>query len=42
MIVPFTEEKAKEPRELGLLEGKVNITFARDFKMTEEELLELE
>jgi len=41
MIVPFTEEKPKKPRKLGLLEGMVNITFARDFKMTEEELLEL-
>ncbi len=41
MIVPFTEKKSKKPRELGLLEGKVNITFARNFKMTEEELLEL-
>ena len=42
MIVPFTEEKPKKTRKLGLLEGTVNITFARDFKMTEEELLELE
>ena len=41
MLVPFAEEKPKEPRELGLLEGKVHITFAADFKMTEEELLNL-
>lgn len=41
MLVPFIEEKPKKPRKLGLLEGKANITFARDFKMTEEELLNL-
>lgn len=31
----------KEPRKLGILEGKVNVTFADDFKMTEEEFLGL-
>jgi len=41
MLAPFIEEKPKKPRELGLLEGKVNVVFADDFKMTEEELLNL-
>ena len=39
MIVPFTEVKVKKERKLGILEGKVNIEFSDDYKMTEEELL---
>lgn len=31
----------KGPRKLGILEGKVKVTFADDFKMTEEEFLGL-
>jgi antitoxin (DNA-binding transcriptional repressor) of toxin-antitoxin stability system len=41
MIVPFEEKNNKKERKLGILEGKANVTFALDFKMTEEELLGL-
>ena len=33
--------KGKGPRKLGILKGKVKVTFADDFKMTEEEFLGL-
>lgn len=33
--------RGKGPRKLGGLEGKVKVTFADDFKMTEEEFLGL-
>ena len=39
-IVPKTTEK-KLRRKLGPLEGKGTIVFARDFKITEEEFLNL-
>ncbi|HCX96484.1 MAG: prevent-host-death protein [Spirochaetia bacterium] len=39
MIVPYAEKTKKSKRQIGLLEGKVDIRFADDFKMTEEELL---
>jgi antitoxin (DNA-binding transcriptional repressor) of toxin-antitoxin stability system len=39
MIVPYTDKKPKKERSLGILEGKVDITFREDFAMTEEELL---
>lgn len=32
---------ARGPRKLGILEGKGTVTFADDFKMTEEEFLGL-
>ena len=38
MIVPYLEKRAKKERKLGLLEGKMEIVFADDFSMTEEEL----
>lgn len=41
MIVPFKEKNNKKERKIGILEGKANVTFALDFKMTEEELLGL-
>ena len=41
MIVPYVEKVETEERRIGLLDGKVNIRFAPDFKMTEEELLGL-
>ena len=41
MIVPFQEKEKKKERKLGILDGKVTITFADDFKMTEEEFLGL-
>jgi antitoxin (DNA-binding transcriptional repressor) of toxin-antitoxin stability system len=37
MIVPYQEEK-KGKREIGILDGKANITFREDFEMTAEEL----
>jgi antitoxin (DNA-binding transcriptional repressor) of toxin-antitoxin stability system len=39
-LVPKSGEKLKK-RPLGLLEGKGTVTFANDFKMTEEEFLGL-
>ena len=42
MIVPFHEDKVKKERKIGLLDGKVTIKFSDDFKMTEEEFLNLE
>ena len=39
-LVPKISEKPKK-RPLGLLEGKGTVTFADDFKMTEEEFLGL-
>lgn len=41
MIVPFQEKEKKKERKLGILDGKVTITFADDFKMTDEEFLGL-
>ena len=41
MIVPYKDTVEKKERKIGLLEGKVNIQFSDDFKMTEEELLGL-
>lgn len=41
MIVPFVDTSEKKTRRLGILDGKVKITFAEDFKMSEEEFLGL-
>ena len=41
MIVPYIDSEEKKERKLGILDGKVKITFAADFKMTEEEFLGL-
>ncbi|MFA6506712.1 MAG: prevent-host-death protein [Treponemataceae bacterium] len=41
MIVPFSEVEEKKERKLGIMDGKYQIKFAGDFKMTEEELLGL-
>lgn len=41
MIVPYKNVAPKEERKIGLLDGKINIQISDDFKMTEEELLEL-
>ncbi|MBM9502839.1 prevent-host-death protein [Leptospira sp. 201903071] len=38
MIVPMQSRK-KEKRKIGLLDGKVKISFARDFEISEEEFL---
>ncbi len=41
MIVPYKDKEEKKERKIGLLDGKVNIRFSDDFKMTEEEFLGL-
>jgi prevent-host-death family protein len=40
-IVPISGAKPKRKRKIGILDGKVNIRFAKNFKMTEEEFLGL-
>lgn len=40
-IVPINGSKQKKKRKLGILEGKVKYVFADDFKMSEEELINL-
>lgn len=40
-IVPINGSKARKKRKLGAWEGKVKVTFAPNFKMTDEELLDL-
>jgi len=41
MIVPYAETEKRVERKIGILDGKVKIRFADDFKMTEEEFLGL-
>ncbi|MEJ7848753.1 MAG: type II toxin-antitoxin system prevent-host-death family antitoxin [Pyrinomonadaceae bacterium] len=40
-IVPINGLKSKKKRKLGIWEGKVKYVFADNFKMTDEELLDL-
>ena len=40
-IVPINGSKSKKKRKLGILDGKVKFVFADNFKMTDEELLDL-
>ncbi len=40
-IVPINGSKQKKKRKLGILDGKVKYIFADDFKMTEEEFINL-
>lgn len=42
-LVPMNgnDAKKKGKRKLGLLKGKMNVVFAPDFKMTEEEFINL-
>jgi prevent-host-death family protein len=41
-LVPINGPKTtKRKRKIGILEGKVNIKFAKNFKMTEDEFLGL-
>jgi len=40
-IVPVNGLKGRKKRRLGLLEGKMKVVFADDFKMTEEEFINL-
>jgi len=39
-IVPINGGKPEKKRKLGILEGKVMFKFAKNFKMTDEELLD--
>ncbi len=39
-LVPIKEPKKKK-RKLGILDGKMKVVFADDFKMTEEEFINL-
>ncbi len=41
MIVPYLDTEKKKERKIGILDGKVKVTFADNFKMTEEEFLGL-
>ncbi len=41
MIVPYDDTQKKSDRKIGILDGKVNIQFSDNFKMTEKELLRL-
>ena len=40
-IVPINGSKNKKKRKLGILDGKMKVVFADDFKMTEEEFINL-
>ncbi|CAN5363055.1 type II toxin-antitoxin system Phd/YefM family antitoxin [soil metagenome] len=40
-LVPINASKSKKKRKLGILEGKMKVVFADDFKMTEEEFINL-
>ncbi len=40
-IVPINGGEPKKKRKLGILEGKVKFKFAKNYKMTDEELLDL-
>lgn len=40
-LVPINGDKPKEKRKLGILDGKMEVVFADDFKMTDEELISL-
>ena len=40
-IVPIDSSKRKKKRKLGILDGKIKYIFADDFKMTEDEFLNL-
>ena len=40
-INPPKKQKKKGKRKLGILEGKAKVIFADDFKMTEEEFINL-
>jgi len=38
VIVPYEKWKKNQKRQLGTLEGKMSVKFAKDFSMTDEEL----
>lgn len=37
MIVPFQSGEVKKERTIGILDGKYQVNFSSDYKMTEEE-----
>ncbi len=41
MIVPYVDSEEKKERNLGILDGKVKVVFADDFKITEQEFLDV-
>ncbi|MEO7539952.1 MAG: prevent-host-death protein [Pyrinomonadaceae bacterium] len=40
-IVPIKGSKRKKKRKIGILDGKMKIVFAEDFKMTEEKFINM-
>ena len=40
-LVPVNGSEPMKKRKLGILEGKVKFKFAKNFKMTDEELLDM-
>jgi prevent-host-death family protein len=41
VIIPYEKWKKNQKRQLGTLEGKMSVKFAKDFAMTGEELINL-
>jgi prevent-host-death family protein len=41
VIIPYEQWKKSKKRQLGTLEGKMSVSFAKDFAMTDEELINL-
>jgi antitoxin (DNA-binding transcriptional repressor) of toxin-antitoxin stability system len=39
VIIPYKKWKKSQKRELGTLKGKVKVKFSKDFKMSDEELI---
>jgi len=39
VIIPYEKWKKSKRRKLGTLKGKVKVTFSRDYKMSDEELI---
>ena len=41
VIIPYEKWKKNQKRQLGTLEGKMSVEFAKDFSITAEELINL-
>jgi prevent-host-death family protein len=41
VIIPYSKWKNGQKRQLGSMEGKMSVSFQDDFKMTDEELVNL-
>ena len=41
VIIPYKKWQKSQERKLGTLEGKMSVTFAEDFYMSDEELINL-